>query len=160
MHTNRTDFDSYYSCLQATRQPRTDRRIHYHSDSHQLEAYNCLGCLTFPRLTSELALTAQLGSCRKSRHFSSTKTTSPHDSVTNSPIRRVLILTHEFLPLLFNSYFLLIHQIRTTKSTQALVHRSMSQITSNYSIQSQLYFHGVIQSNLIKADFIAFHSTP
>ncbi len=38
--------------------------------------------------------------------------------------------------------------ILTRKLKQALVQQSLSQIAPTYSIQSQLYFHGITQLNL------------
>ncbi len=50
--------------------------------------------------------------------------------------------------------------IMTTKLEQTLVHRSLPQIVSNYSIQSQLYFMAS-ENELIQKLFIAFSlSTP
>ncbi len=63
-----------------------------------------------------------------------------------------------FLPLVFNSYFPLIHlQSQSRHMHFLIVQWSLLQIASSYSnIQSHLYFHGVIQSNAL----MAFHSIP
>ena len=53
---------------------------------------------------------------------------------------------------------LLISPIMTWKSKQALVQQSLSQIASSYSIQSQLYFRSIIQSNLSCIE--SFYSVP